>query len=394
MTGPSGADRFTVAGGTILVGGSWTRGDVRVVDGLITGIERTGGAAGSDELVATGLMVVPGFIDLQVNGAFGHDITARPESLWDVGVGLVRFGVTGFLPTVVSSPEWVVHTALDGLRQGPPPGYAGARPLGLHCEGPMLSPARRGAHHIRFLRPPSAAVIEGWSREAGVRMVTLAPELEGAEATTRELVARGVVVSIGHTDATFEQATDAFTWGVGAGTHLFNGMSGFHHRSPGAVGALLASKAIPAGLIVDGEHVHPGAVAAAWRAKGPDGLFLVTDAVAALRAGADTAEDGEPEVRGAARDRSGALTGGATPLDQTVRNLVAWTGAESIEAIAAVTSTPARVVGVEGLGSVEPGAQADLALLDGDLRVVATVVGGRVVFDRRVARSQPSRTTG
>jgi N-acetylglucosamine-6-phosphate deacetylase len=387
-----------IAGGRVLVERAWVDADVEVANGAISAVQRRSAerlASTTDLLEATGQLVAPGLIDLQINGAFGHDFTGNPESIWEVGAMLPRSGVTSFLPTIVSSPPDVAMRALEVLAAGPPKGYVGATPLGLHFEGPMLAPSRRGAHDERYLQTPSEDVIAGWSRDAGVRLVTLAPELPRAGEVIRELVANGVVVSAGHSDASFDQAVEAFAIGVTSGTHLFNAMSGFHHREPGLSGALLLETAPPSGLIVDGAHVYPGAVAAAWAARGADGLVLVTDAVAAtgvhrgttrlMLGGQSLSTDGS-----VIRDDTGRLAGSALTLDLAVRNLVAFTGAEPSAALVAASATPARVIGEPDRGDIRVGAAADLVILDDALEVVATIVDGRMAFDRRgapIARS-------
>ncbi|MGH2525967.1 MAG: N-acetylglucosamine-6-phosphate deacetylase [Actinomycetota bacterium] len=380
-----------IAGGRVLVERHWVDADVEVAGGTISAVEprsAEGPASTTEPLDATGLLVAPGLIDVQINGAFGHDFTRNPESVWDVGAMLPRSGVTAFLPTIVSSPPDAAKRALEVLAAGPPEGYVGATSLGLHFEGPMLAPSRRGAHDERYLQTPSADVIAGWSHDAGVRLVTLAPELPRAGEVIRELVANGVVVSAGHSDASFEQAVEAFAIGVTSGTHLFNAMSGFHHREPGLSGALLMETAPPSGLIVDGAHVYPGAVAAAWAARGANGLMLVTDAVAATGVqggttglslgGHSLSTDGS-----VIRDDAGRLAGSALTLDLAVRNLVAFTGAEPAGALVAASSTPARVIGEPDRGDIRVGAAADLVILDDALEVLATIVGGRIAFDRR-----------
>jgi N-acetylglucosamine-6-phosphate deacetylase len=382
-----------IAGGRVLVERHWVDADVEVAGGAISAVEPRSAerlASGPERLEASGMLVAPGLIDLQINGAFGHDFTGNPESIWDVGAMMPRSGVTAFLPTIVSSPPDVAKRALEVLAAGPPDRYVGATPLGLHFEGPMLAPSRRGAHDERYLQTPSADVIAGWSREAGVRLVTLAPELPRAAEVIRELVANGVVVSAGHSDASFEQAVEAFAIGVTSGTHLFNAMSGFHHREPGLSGALLMETAPPSGLIVDGAHVYPGAVAAAWAARGADGLVLVTDAVAATGAhggttgltlgGHSLSTDGS-----VIRNDAGSLAGSALTLDLAVRNLVAFTGAEPPAALVAASATPASVIREPNRGEIRVGAAADLVILDDALEVVATIVGGRIAFDRRGA---------
>ncbi|MGZ8637299.1 MAG: N-acetylglucosamine-6-phosphate deacetylase [Actinomycetota bacterium] len=382
----AGPEGVRVAGGRVLTPDGWLDADVLLEAGRITRVERPR-RAGGDAIDAAGLLVVPGFVDLQVNGGFGLDLTSSPGSLWTLGARLPETGVTAFLPTIVSSPLESVLRALDVLAAGPPEGYAGATPLGWHVEGPMLSPSRRGTHDERHLRAPGLEVIDGWSRTAGARIVTLAPELAGAGPVIRELRERGVVVAIGHSDATFEEAIAAFDAGVGAGTHLFNAMSGFDHRAPGVAGALLARADVVAGLIADGVHVHPAAVATAWRVKGAHGIALVTDAVSAMGA-----ETGIPHPLGGSTvmsdgtsvlDHEGRLAGSVLTLDRAVRNVVAFAGAEPEDAAMAASTTPATVVGEDRRGSIAPGEAADLTLLDLDLRVVATIVAGLVAFDRR-----------
>jgi N-acetylglucosamine-6-phosphate deacetylase len=382
-----------IAGCRVLVDREWVDRDVEVAAGAISALEPRSAerpTSTTELLDATGLFVAPGLIDLQINGAFGHDFTSHPEAIWDVGAMLPRSGVTAFLPTIVSSPPGVAKHALEMLAAGPPDGYVGATPLGLHFEGPMLAPTRRGVHDERYLRPPSAEEIVGWSRDAGVRFVTLAPELPRADQVIRELVANGVVVSAGHSDASFEQAVEAFEIGVSSGTHLFNAMSGFHHRGPGLSGALLMETAPPSGLIVDGAHVHPGAVAVAWAAKGPDALVLVTDAVAATGVQQGTTGlrlgDQSLSMHGSViRDNTGSLAGSALTLDLAVRNLVAFTGAKPAEALVAASATPARLIREPNRGGIRVGAAADLVMLDNALEVAATIVGGRLAFDRRGA---------
>ena len=232
-------------------------------------------------LDVSGLLVAPGFIDLQINGALGIDLADEPERLWEVGAALSRYGVTGFLPTIITSPAGTPERAMAALADRPT-GFAGAEPLGLHLEGPMLNPDRRGAHDPALLRLPSPGLVEGWTRADGVALVTLAPELPGGLAVVEQLVEAGVVVSAGHTAATADELDRAVAAGLSYVTHLFNAMVPFGHRDPGPIGLALSDGRLTAGLIADGIHVHPIAVAAAWRALGPSRLSLVTDAVAAL----------------------------------------------------------------------------------------------------------------
>jgi N-acetylglucosamine-6-phosphate deacetylase len=337
-----------------------------------------------------GLIASPGFIDLQINGAAGHDLTADPTSIWQVGEAIVRDGVTAFLPTIVTAPREVSELARRTLVAGPPAGYRGARALGLHVEGPFISAGRIGAHDLAHRRDPDPVFVEGWTRDAGVRVVTLAPELPGAIELIRELVGRGIVVAIGHTEAGTAVVGAAAEAGATLVTHLFNAMANATDGSTGPIGAVLADPRLTVGLIADGIHVDPKLVAEAWRATGPSRFVAVTDAIAGLgmapgryRLGLMDCVVDETSARLAG---DGRLAGSVLPLDRAVRNLRAFTGASLQDAIATVTSTPARVLGLTDR-AVEPGAVADLTLLTEDLRVAATIVGGEIVHSAAVAEA-------
>ena len=371
--------RLLLAGGSVVRLDRIEPADVLIDDGVVG--PRLGGPDGASTLDVSGLLVAPGFIDLQINGALGIDLADEPERLWEVGAALSRYGVTGFLPTIITSPAGTPERAMAALADRPA-GFAGAEPLGLHLEGPMLNRDRRGAHDPALLRPPSPGLVEGWTRADGVALVTLAPELPGGLAVVEQLVDAGVVVSAGHTAATAEELDGAVLAGLSYVTHLFNAMVPFGHRDPGTIGLALADGRLTAGLIADGIHVHPIAVAAAWRALGPSRLSLVTDAVAALGRppgrfplGSRTVTLGDDGVR----LDDGTLAGGALALDEAVRNLIAFTGCSPAESIATVTATPSRVLGLPRKGTVAPGFDADLTLLTADLRVATTFVGGREV---------------
>ena len=350
-------------------------------------------------LDAAGLLVVPGFVDVQCNGAVGVDITADPERLWEVAAALPRWGVTSWLPTVVTAPPAIRARALATLRSGPPSGRDDVRlfamPLGLHLEGPFLAPERRGAHPAKHLRAPDPSLVadEGWSRQSGVALVTLAPELPRALDVVRELVAAGVVVSAGHSSASAEEATAAIDAGITAVTHLFNAMGPLHHRDPGLAGVALSDERVRVGAIADGIHLHPATVALAARALG-DRLCLVTDAVAALGIPAGRVPLGVLEAfatEDGVRLADGTLAGSDLSLDRAVRNLVAFAGVSLPEAVAAATMAPAALLGLGDRGVIRAGAVADLTLLDAGGAVVATVVGGRLAFDRRAPSANDSK---
>jgi N-acetylglucosamine-6-phosphate deacetylase len=340
--------------------------------------------AGAELIDATELLLTPGFIDLQINGAFGHDFTADPSSIWPVAELLPRYGITAFLPTIITSPPETVAVAQQIITQVPATGARGAIPLGLHIEGPFLNPQKVGAHNPALLRPPDLAAVRNWSPERGVRLVTLAPELPGAMDLIHALLDQGVTISAGHSTATFEEAKAGFDAGIRYGTHLFNAMPPLHHRRPRLVGALLSDERTTVGMIVDGIHIHPSMVHLAWRALGPRRLNLVTDAMAALgmAPGTHRLADSSVVVDGSsARLADGTLAGSILSLDGALRNLMDFVNCPLAQAVPTVTSTAADVLGLGGSrGCVAPGYAADLVLLTPDLEVHTTIVSGKVVY--------------
>lgn len=366
-----------IADGAILIDGS------RIVAcGPAAEVAAPASAAHID---AQGASVAPGFIDLQLNGALGDDFTQDPATIWRVAAQLPRWGCTAFLPTIITAPLATVTAAQTVLAAGPPPGWRGALPLGLHVEGPFLNPQKKGAHNPVHLRLPSLEHVAAWSPAQHVRLVTLAPELDGALAVITALAARGVVVSAGHSVATYAQAQAGFAAGAAYGTHIFNAMPTLAHREPGLPGALLTTPGQVVGLIPDGVHTHPAIVALVWRMKGAGGLTLVTDAMAALGMPPGKYMLGDQEVTVSERDArlpSGTLAGSVLALDEALRSLLRITGCSLQEALPTITSTPAAVLGLADRGRLAPGAVADLVFLDDDLEVVRTLAAGEVVYER------------
>ncbi|MDE3092108.1 MAG: amidohydrolase family protein, partial [Chloroflexota bacterium] len=244
------------------------------------------------------------------------------------------------------------------------------------------SPQHAGAHNPDFLRPrvdPSGDGLLRGKAGSSVRLMTLAPELEHALPAIRDLRARGVVVGIGHTAASYEQALAAFDAGATYGTHFFNAMPPLHHRAPGALGALLADERVTIGLIADGLHVHPSIFAWLIKAKGVAHITLVTDAMAGAGVGVGEYHLGEQRVRvdkTSARLADGTLAGSLLTMDQAIRNLVAWRVCSLADALTLASTTPARVLNLNHLGRIAVGCAADLVMLDENLRVRQTLVGG------------------
>jgi N-acetylglucosamine-6-phosphate deacetylase len=368
-----------VNGSVVISVGVVADGYVLLDGGVVAAVGSGGPPKAAQTIDAGGGWIAPGFIDVQINGGHGVDLTTQPERIGELGEFLVRYGVTAFVPTIITCPPEARWAALEAWRQHHDQAGA-AVPLGMHFEGPMLSPVRRGAHPESMLVAASADVVADWGPASGVVLATVAPELPGAPAVIEELTRRGVVVSLGHTDASAEQFAAGLAAGATYVTHLFNAMRPFSHRDPGPIGATLADTKVVAGLICDGIHVDPTAVRMAWRALGPSRLNLITDAVEVL--GLDTigsSRIGSIDVTvGAAgvRTADGVLAGSNLSLDEALRNLVEFTGCSVVEALATVTSTPADLLHLTDRGRLVVGGRADVTILDSSLNVTATIVGG------------------
>lgn len=370
---------LAVAGRVLLPDGTFSEQTLLVQDGKIASIET--GADSRADIVTPG-WIIPGMIDLQVNGGFGFDLTADPSSAASLAEKLPATGVTALLPTIISSPIETYRRTLDVL-QAIARENRGARILGVHLEGPYLNPQRAGAHNRAFLRLPSVDEMVTHLASPFVRLVTLAPELPGALDLVRHLRENGITVSAGHSDATFDQACAGFDAGITWGTHLFNAMSPLEHRAPGLVGALLSSQ-VACGLIVDGIHVHPAAVQTAWRAKGAKEIVLVTDAMAAMGMAPGRFALGDREVivaeRGtSARLADGTLAGSTLQMDAALRNFIEYTGASLADAVTAASTNPARLIGADK-GKIAMGHDADLVGLNAAYQVDWTMVAGQVVY--------------
>ena len=317
-------------------------------------------------------MLVPGFVDLQCNGVGDVDVATADGDDWErLDERLLAGGVTTWCPTLVTAP---LDDYPDRLRRV---ADAAARPprcrpqiAGAHLEGPFLGGAP-GAHPLDLLRPIDLGWLAALPPVVGV--VTLAPELAGAIEAIRLLTARGILVSLGHTTAAEAEVAAAEEAGARMVTHLFNGMAPFHHRTPGVAGAALTRPNLVAGLIADLVHVAPTALALAFTAKGPDGIALVTDAVATGRL-----ELGD----GAARLPDGTLAGSTLTGAAAVRNVVEAAGVRWPDAVTAASTTPAALLGLTDRGRIVPGARADLVALTPDFEVEATWVGGELAWAR------------
>jgi N-acetylglucosamine-6-phosphate deacetylase len=351
--------------GAALVDGALVPGDVELIDGVVGDVAL--GRAGRG-------IAVPGFVDLQVNGIAGVDFASADAAAYRrAGEALLATGVTAFQPTFITASE---DELVAALREVPADGI-GPRVLGAHLEGPFVSGEALGAHPASGRRDPDRALLERLLAAGPVAQMTLAPELPGALDLIDELRAREIVVSLGHSNATAAEAHEAFDHGAQTVTHLFNAMRPFGHRDPGLAGVALAREDVVVQLILDGNHVADEVAQVVWRSA-PGRVALVTDAIAATGIGDGRYRLGAVEVEvkdGVARRDDGVLAGSVVTMLEAVRNLHEL-GASLPDALAAASSVPARVVR-PGIGRLEPGAPADVLILDDSLELRGVFVGGK-----------------
>lgn len=348
-----------------LVDGALLAGDVELVDGVVArvGLGRPGRG-----------IAVPGFVDLHVNGFGGVDFSSADSAGYRrAGEALLETGVTAFQPTFITAPEGDLAAA---LREVPVDGI-GPRLLGAHLEGPFVSGEALGVHPASARRDPDLGLLERLLDAGPVAQVTLAPELPGALELIDALHQRGIVVSLGHSNATAAEAHAAFDRGVRTVTHLFNAMRPFGHRDPGLAGVALAREDVLVQLILDGHHVADEVAQVVWRSAAGR-VALVTDAVAAAGVGDGHYRLGNVDVEvqdGVARRADGVLAGSVLTMLEAVRKLHAL-GAPLAEAVGAATAVPARVAG-RSIGRLGPGTPADVVVLDDRLEVVSVFVAGK-----------------
>ncbi len=333
-----------------------------------------------------GRIVAPGFVDLHIHGYRGHDTnTGTAETLLSLARELPRFGVTAFIPTTVTAPHEellqisrAVAEAMKIQREGP----QGARILGLELEGPYINREKKGAQNPEFIREPSwDEFLEYWRASHGhIRTITVAPEVPGALEFIERAVALGVRVSLGHTNASYEEARAAIAAGASRATHLFNAMPPLHHRHPGAVAACLESRSVYLELIADLVHVSAPMLCLVWRLAGPGRVALITDAIPAAGLPDGDYSLGGLRVRvrdGVPRLEDEALAGSSLTMDQAVRNAISL-GVPLQEALMMASYTPARACGEGDIGLLRPGNRADLVVLNPEgLAIERVYLGGQ-----------------
>lgn len=334
------------------------------------------------------LFIAPGLIDSHIHGGIGNDfLTATPNGITELLSWLSTKGVCGVLPTLSSSSLDQTLKAISNLLEVRFSSPLGDMILGIHLEGPYLNPLKRGAQPLESLRTPKLEEIKQIisAAKGSVRLITIAPEISGAETIFPYLLDQGVVISIGHSNATYQEARSAFENGATRVTHLFNGMAGFSHREPGLIGAALDDDSIFTELTLDGVHVHPVAARIAFKAKGTNRVVLITDAMQAT--GLPEGEYLRPGNRrvivkeGAAWLENGTLAGSVLTLDNAVKNAMSFFELHLPEVIRLASENVATSLNLPHKGRLSPGADADFIVIDRQFNIYATYVKGHCLFE-------------
>lgn len=334
----------------------------------------------------TGLYILPGFVDLHIHGAAGHEMMdATPAALRAIAKHCARHGVTGFLPTTWSASDRAIRLALENASKVMCEGTGTSQVLGAHIEGPYLNPQFAGAQHRQQIRPIDMVETKQWLEKGNVHLLSLAPESPSALRLIRHCAEHGIATSAAHSGASLEQMKKAIQAGLRQVTHTFNAMPQLHHREPGILGAALTMTELGCEIIADGIHVHPGIVNLLYRLKGSEKLILISDSVrgAGMPENSEYVQDGRLVrcEKGAARLQDGTLAGSILTMDKALRNLQRFTGGALADLWPCASLTPARAIGLdEKLGSITKGKRADLVLLTHDGYIKETIVAGKTVF--------------
>jgi N-acetylglucosamine-6-phosphate deacetylase len=354
-----------------------------------------------DQVDLQGHFVMPGFIDVHMHGVEGHDTLDDENAIRAIADRLPRFGVTAFSPTSIACRPSALRRLLAAVREArTSPRASGARVLPAHLESNFISPDYKGAQPLECLRLPRGStegdftgleiLAEIAAARPDVGIVTVAPELDGAIDLIRDLVREGHHVSLGHSGASYDEAIAGVDAGARQATHLFNRMTPINHRQPGLAAAVLDSDEVTAEVVCDGVHVHPSMVRLALSAKQPANVMAITDATAGagLPRGSRTTIGGRPITVGdVALLEDGTIAGSVLTMDRAFARLVTLMGVGLVDAATICSTTPARALGLQGLGIVAPGAIADLLVLDRNLNVTQTFIAGTRVYDREAVRT-------
>jgi len=331
---------------------------------------------------AKGNYVSAGFIDLHIHGSGGADaMDATPEALETISSTLLQTGTTSFLATTMTMSIEDIDNALQNI-QDHKKNVSGAQILGIHLEGPFINASKHGAQDKRYVQKPNMELIKNYMHE--IKMITIAPEVDGAENFVKHLTKNypNIILSIGHSDSSYEKSKESFSWGISHATHLFNAMNPYHHRTPGIVGAVFDSD-ITCDIIPDLIHTHPSALELAYKMK-KDKLILITDAMRAgcMKCGSyDLGGQTVTVSDGKATLKDGTLAGSVLKLNEALLNMTKYTSMTRIEALNAVTKIPAQILSVKK-GQIKEGYDADIVIFDEDFSIISTLVAGEVKYKR------------
>ena len=372
-------DRKVLRGAQVLIDGEFKAVDVAVENGMITQV----GEQLQGEVMQIEGYLLPGLIDEHIHGIYGHDTMYGADAVIGMSRRLAMHGVTGFLPTTMNAGVEETHAAVMGIKQAmlnQP--EDGAVIIGAHMEGPFLGEKYKGAQDARANLLPTVQNFELLTKDCAeaVRLITIAPELEGAQDFVRYAAEKGIVVSAGHTDASYEQMEAAAGWGVKQVTHLFNGMNPLHHRNPGVPCAALTIDAFSPQVIADGIHLHPAAAKLAVRNAN---VLLITDSLQAADMPDGVYDLGGQDVYvkdGIARIAAGNLAGSTLTLERAVRNAMTFAGVSLAQAADMASARVADSLGLNDRGRIREGLRADLCLVNAEVKVLMTMIGGRVVY--------------
>lgn len=343
---------------------------------------------GFELLDGNGDYLMPGFIDIHIHGAGGNDVMdGNSQALQNIAGSITMSGVVGFLATTMTMENSIIKKALNSVRN-----YIctenkslGAEILGVHLEGPFINPAKKGAQDPTFIQKPDIKLIDEYKDI--IKLVTYAPEMDEDFKFTKEVISRGIQLSIGHSNSDYETCKCAYHLGVKNMTHCFNGMKGFDHREPGVVGAALMMD-FNTEIIPDLVHTHKDVLGLLYKIKSNEHINIITDSIRANYLNEGTYDLGGQEVTvkdGKATLKDGTIAGSVLRLDRGVRNFVDSTGLSLEEVIPMVTSTPAKTIGeYDLLGSIDKGKKASLVIMDKDLNIIETIVKGKTVFKKEI----------
>jgi N-acetylglucosamine-6-phosphate deacetylase len=373
-----------IVNGKIILKNEILKNKVLLFDDRIVAIQDQSDSLQDVELIdAKGCYVAPGFIDIHIHGGFGFDaMDGEAEAIDAISKGLCRYGVTGFLPTTMSMSAESIQRALGNIRSAARAKVAGAKVLGAHLEGPFINGLRKGAHVEEYIINAEYELIKDYLDI--IKIITIAPEVEGNMDFIRGMHQHShISFSIGHSNATYEEAMEGIEAGIKSATHIFNAMSGLGHREPGVAAAVFNSD-IYCELIADKIHVHPAMIKLLVNAKGSDKIILITDSIRASCMKQGIYDLGGQRVtvdQSSARLADGTLAGSVLRLNDAVKNLWENTDLSLQQVISAVTINPAKLIGMDSeIGSIEVGKKADITIFDENINIQTTIIDGKNIL--------------